>query len=46
MTNQMGGRLGHTAGATGRAKPSPFTGERHQFLMGTFPAPQAQKPMR
>ena len=45
LLDEVGGGFRHTAGATGGTKPSPFTGEGHQFLMGTVPAAQAQKSM-
>ncbi len=45
MLDQVGRGLRHAAAATGGAKPSAFTGERHQLLLGAFPTPQAQKPM-
>ena len=38
-------RLCHASSATGRAKPSPFTGERHQLLMGAVSTPETKKPM-
>ena len=43
MLDQVGRGLRHAAGASGVAKSSVFTGERHQLLMGAFPTPQAQK---
>ena len=45
MLDQVGRGLHHAAAATGGAKPSAFTGKRHQLLMGALPTPQAQKPM-
>ena len=45
LLNQMGRGLGHASGATRRANPSAFTGERHQLFMSALPTPQPQKPM-
>jgi len=42
LFNQMGRGLRHAAGATGRVKPTAFTGEGHQFFMGAVPTPEAQ----
>jgi len=43
VLDKMGGRFRHASAATGGAKPSAFTGERHQLFMGPIAAPQAQK---
>jgi hypothetical protein len=40
VIDETGGRLRHAASATGGAKPSPFTREGHQGVLGTGPAPQ------
>ena len=45
LLNQVGRGFCHATGATGWAKPSPFTGERHPLFMGAVPTSQAQKPM-
>jgi hypothetical protein len=45
VIDEMGGRLRHTSRATGGAKASSFTGERHESVSGAGTAPQAEKPM-
>jgi len=45
VIDEMGGLLRHTPGATGGAKASSFTGERHESVSEAGTAPQAEKPM-